>query len=61
MDETNHGCFDTCKHYKKILLVSEVTGERTMYGYCHASRNYSKKMPDETCKRWTADPKSINR
>lgn len=60
-DNIHHGCCDTCKHYKRILLVSAENGERTMYGYCHASRNYAKHDPSDTCKRWSADPKSIER
>ena len=59
--QTYHGCCDTCKHYRRILLQSELNGTRTLYGYCHASRNYDRHEPDHTCKRWAADPKSIER
>lgn len=61
MNETHHGCCDTCKHYKRILMASQENGTTTLYGYCHASRNYAKHQPQDTCKRWTADPKAINR
>ncbi len=61
MSETHHGCCDTCKHYKRVLMVSQESGEHTLYGYCHASRNYARHQPEDSCKRWTADPKAINR
>ena len=48
---------DTCRHYKKILLVSELNGTQTLYGYCNATDNYKRQQPEDTCDRWTEQKK----
>ena len=59
-NEIHHGCCDTCKHFRKVSLTSK-EGLRFEEGFCHATRNYAKKQPTDKCKRWTADPKCIER
>jgi hypothetical protein len=40
----------TCRHYREI--EGRKDGVVVTEGYCHASRNFAHRKPEDTCRRW---------
>lgn len=46
-----------CRHWRSAGGFRDAkTGEIKEKTYCHASRNYADRGPEETCKRWHYNP-----
>ena len=49
---------ETCKQYREAKMRDR-EGMEVAVGYCHATSNFAKRQPEDTCKRWAANPKRI--